>query len=117
MGYTILADSNLDWGQNRYYLQQYLKRNPDVLFLNCSDGRFEIVDGKQFVGVESKKNIIRVVVEVNSLVGITSSAEVFKWLKQNKTPVDHVAYSYLVFELEPKDLQYLLNAEEMAERC
>jgi hypothetical protein len=116
MGYTILADSNLDWGQNRYYLQQYLKRNPDVLFLNCNDGRFEIGDGKQFVGVESK-NIIRVVVEVNRLVGITSSAEVFKWLKQNKIPVDNVAYSYLVFELEPKDLQYLLNAETKAERC
>ncbi len=31
MAYQILADSNLDWGQDGWVLEDFLKRNPDVM--------------------------------------------------------------------------------------
>ena len=54
MAYKILADSNLEWGQNRHYLQRYLRADPGA---KLNPGR--PVDG-------------RIVVGANHLVGITT---------------------------------------------
>ncbi|MBU1062472.1 MAG: glycosyltransferase family 39 protein [Candidatus Omnitrophica bacterium] len=84
--YKLLADSNIDWGQNSWYLRKYREKNPEIKILP----EFP-TSGK-------------IVVSVNHLVGI-SDPERYKWLLQNFEPVDTVAYSYLVYDIFPEDLE------------
>jgi dolichyl-phosphate-mannose-protein mannosyltransferase len=85
LAYRYLADSNLDWGGNEWYLAQYVRRHPGV-----------VVDpGKPQTG--------RIVVPVNILVGI-GLPERYRWLREHFTPVDHIAYSYLVYDVKKEML-------------
>ena len=84
LAYRHLADSNLDWRGNDWYLTEYIHRHPGV-----------IVDPR-------KPTSGRVVVPVNALVGVNRSPDEYKWLRDHFTPVDHIAYSYLVFDV-PKE--------------
>lgn len=84
--YLLLADSNIDWGQNRWYLDSYRKDHPGV-YVNPAGP----VAG-------------RVVVSVNNLVGVWNP-EQYRWLRENFSPVDHVAYSYLVFDVPLERLE------------
>jgi len=82
--YHYLADSNLDWGQDGYYLQRYLDahktqsiaKNPPVPTTGT------------------------VIVNVNSLIGPD-----YQWLRDNYSPVSRVAYSWLVYQVSslPKE--------------
>ena len=82
MAYKILADSNLEWGQNRHYLQRYLRSHP-----GAKVNPRRPVDG-------------RIVVGANDLVGIFSdhSEDEYAWLRDNFEPSDHIAYGWLVFD-------------------
>ena len=80
--YKLLADSNIDWGQNKWYRSEYLKKNPNVHIHPISP-----VEG-------------RVVVSVNELVGM-SNPKKYKWLREKFEPIDHIAYSYLVYDIPP----------------
>lgn len=81
--YRFLADSNVDWGQNRRYLEQYLEGHAD-----------------EEIAVEPDAPVAgRVIVRVNALVGIAAPPEQFAWLRENHEPIDHVGYSWLVFEV------------------
>ena len=84
LAYQHLADSNLDWRGNEWYLTEYIRRHPGV-----------IVDPR-------KPQAGRIVVPVNALVGVNRSPEEYRWLREHFTPVDHVAYSYLVYDV-PKE--------------
>jgi hypothetical protein len=81
LAYRHLADSNLDWRGNEWYLAEYIRSHPDV-----------IVDPR-------KPQAGRIVVPVNALVGINRSPEEYRWLREHFTPVDHIAYSYLVYDV------------------
>ncbi|MEM1168859.1 MAG: glycosyltransferase family 39 protein [Cyanobacteria bacterium P01_H01_bin.35] len=118
MAYTILADSNLDWGQNWSYLFQYLERNPDAKYMICRRNKLKqevnpqkfqvdlVVGGANQEEVNPQKfQADLVVVGANQLLGITTNPKNFQWLRENKKPVDHVAYSHLVFKIEPQDLE------------
>jgi hypothetical protein len=85
LAYRHLADSNLDWRGNEWYLREYIRRHPGV-----------IVDPR-------KPQAGRIVVPVNALVGVNRSPEEYRWLRQHFTPVDHIAYSYLVYDV-PKGM-------------
>jgi len=85
MAYRHLADSNLDWHGNEWYLTEYIRRHPEV-----------IVDPR-------KPQAGRIVVPVNALVGVNRSPEEYRWLRDHFTPVDHIAYSFLVFDV-PKEV-------------
>jgi len=85
LAYQHLADSNLDWRGNEWYLAEYIRRHPDV-----------IVDPR-------KPQAGRIVVPVNALVGVNRSPDEYKWLRDHFTPVDHIAYSYLVYDV-PKEM-------------
>ncbi len=80
MAYKYLADSNLDWGQNRDALERYLEKNPDIIW-----SPDEIVGG-------------RIMVDPNYLVGI-GWPEKYRWLRENFEPVDHLFCSYLIFDV------------------
>lgn len=86
--YKYLADSNLDWGQGRDALEQYLATNPDTTYPTryVRTGRF--------------------IISVNDLVGV-KDPEVYAWLRENFEPVGHVAYSNLLFEITPEEKREL----------
>jgi Dolichyl-phosphate-mannose-protein mannosyltransferase len=81
LAYRHLADSNLDWRGNEWYLVEYVRRHPGV-----------IVDPR-------KPQAGRIVVPVNALVGVNRNPEEYKWLREHFTPADHIAYSYLVYDV------------------
>ena len=85
LAYRYLADSNLDWRGNDWYLTEYVRRHPGV-----------IVDPR-------KPQAGRIVVPVNALVGVNRRPEEYRWLREHFTPVDHIAYSYLVYDV-PKEM-------------
>jgi len=81
LAYRHLADSNLDWRGNEWYLMQYIQRNPGL-----------IIDPR-------KPQAGRIVVPVNALVGVNRDPKEYKWLREHFTPVDHIAYSFLVYDV------------------
>jgi hypothetical protein len=88
MAYRYLADSNLDWGQNAAEKDRYLEQNPDVHW-----SPDDIVAG-------------RVMVDANVLVGV-GYPEKYRWLRENYEPVDHLLYTYLIFDVPERDLASL----------
>jgi hypothetical protein len=81
--YKYLADSNVDWGQSQFFLTEYLKDNSNqTIFVKPS---------RPTEGV--------IVVNVNDLVGVTVDPSRYEWLRKSYEPTDHIAYSWLVYEL------------------
>jgi hypothetical protein len=81
LAYRHLADSNLDWRGNEWYLAEYLRRFPGT-----------IVDPR-------KPQAGRIVVPVNALVGVNRDPEEYRWLREHFAPVDQIAYSFLVYDI------------------
>ncbi len=82
LAYRILADSNLDWGQN----EEYLALHPEVV----KNPRRPVAG--------------RIAVEVNLVTGAAIRARNYPWyaaLREQFEPIDHVAYSYLVYDIPP----------------
>lgn len=107
MSYKFLADSNLDWGQNRNYLDKYLQNNPNAIFMRY-DHKNQLklyIDNQEVnpeqVSLENPINLL--VVEANQLVGVTTDSNRFYWLRSSREPIDHLAYSYLIFKIDAKD--------------
>jgi len=42
-------------------------------------------------------------VPVNALVGVNRNPEEYRWLREHFSPVDHIAYSLLVYDV-PKEM-------------
>jgi hypothetical protein len=115
MAYRHLADSNLDWGGNQWYLDNYVRRHPGT-----------IVDPR-------KPQTGRIVVPVNALVGVNRDPNEYRWLREHFVPVGHVAHSFLIYDVAkerlpqhgdnftaPNDLSASAatdNFEESAARC
>jgi hypothetical protein len=93
--YKYLADSNLDWGQGGYYMEQYKKEHPDVVY--ASD---KIMAGSIYVSVDD-------------LVGITSDPRRFAWLRENFEPVGTVAHQFLIYEVRPADVERLCETKSI----
>jgi hypothetical protein len=87
LAYKILADSNLDWGQNAWIVEDFLKKNPDVIENPAAP----------VVG--------RILVSANLLNGIPRPApnQMF-WLRSRYDPVAHVGYAHLLFAVPASDL-------------
>jgi hypothetical protein len=85
--YRILADSNLDWGQNRAELAVFLETHPDYVF------------------EPETPTAGFVVVGVNRLTGVLGDPETFRWLREGFMPVAHLDYTYLIYDVSPSDLE------------
>lgn len=83
--YKYLADSNVEWGQNGIYLNEYI----------------ENYRGKEQIHVQPWGKCTGIVlVDINNLVGIfRSNREQFKWLRENHEPVGHIGYSWLIYHI------------------
>lgn len=91
--YKILADSNIDWGQNEWYLRAYLKNHPETILH------------------PPVPTTGRIAVTVNKLVGVLAPPEQYRWLRENFEPVDRIAYSYLIYEVTAEDLRKALQKQ------
>lgn len=87
LAYKILADSNLDWGQNRRLVRNFLKKNPDVI-----ENPMARVSG-------------RILVNANLLVGVfRRTPNQMLWLYACHEPVAHVGYADFLFIVRASDL-------------
>jgi 4-amino-4-deoxy-L-arabinose transferase-like glycosyltransferase len=85
--YTILADSNLEWGQAGWYIDRYLEEHPGAV----------LEPGKKTAGT--------LLLSPNSLLGISNKPSTYAWLRENYQPVGTIAFSYLIFEVPEEDLR------------
>jgi 4-amino-4-deoxy-L-arabinose transferase-like glycosyltransferase len=84
--YKVLADSNLDWKQDREWIEAWLADHPGVHFRPAGP-----VTGT-------------VVVPASELVGVTAPEDRYRWLRENLEPVRTLRGSHLVYEVSPEDL-------------
>lgn len=80
-----MADSNLDYRQGEYYLNKFLAGNPAIQYAPQvpASGRF-IISTNNLLDLDGKTN--------------------YQWLRDNFTPVKHLVFAYLIFEVSEKDL-------------
>jgi hypothetical protein len=84
--YRFLADSNLDWEDRRAEIARYMRRHPEL--------KIDVEPERLHPGY--------ILLGANRLLGI-SSPETFRPLRRLE-PVDHVGYSFLLFDVRPADL-------------
>lgn len=93
--YKILADSNLDYGQQEYQLQAYLKAHP----------RATLDPEKPVSGL--------VVASVNNLLGVFGpfhEADRYAWLRDHFEPDDTIARTYLIYHISEEDVNKLCES-------
>jgi hypothetical protein len=115
LAYRYLADSNLDWGGNQWYLAEYIRRHSGVIVdpgypansnLDWGGNRYltQFIRRHARVIVDpGKPQTGRIIVPVNALVGV-GNPEQYRWLREHFTPVDHIAYSFLVYDVKKEML-------------
>jgi hypothetical protein len=107
LSYTVLADSNLDWGQNGRYLLRYLEEHPDAMFSSVDTYLRQLPPERLFDPQRPKPGLV--VIAANELLGLMAPPERYRWIREKLEPIDHVAYSYLVFRIEEQDLPSVLS--------
>jgi hypothetical protein len=90
--YRFLADSNLDWEDRSYDIARYAESHPD----------------RPLVIEPDTPQAGWVLVGANKLVGVYEP-ERYRWLRENFRPVDHVGYSYLLFQVPPDRLRSITS--------
>jgi hypothetical protein len=89
--WRYLADSNLDWEDRTRDIERYQAAHPErPLVLSPRD-----------------PSAGWVLVSANELVGIRDP-ERYRWLRENFLPVEHVGYSYLLFQVPEERLREVL---------
>lgn len=103
-GYKYLIDSNLDWGQNQKYLENYLKENPEAIFNpGCEKTKGKIVlNANEFHGLRQTEDFIKC--ELNKDIAMEFCGKIiglnpncYSWIDSN--PVEFITPSLLVFEV------------------
>jgi hypothetical protein len=85
MTFRLLADSNIDYGQARIYVDRYRAAHPEAAL------------------EPSVPTAGEVIVEVNHLTGVTTGPPWLRWLRENLHPVGDIAHAYLIYQV-PTDL-------------
>jgi hypothetical protein len=93
--FRYLSDSNLNWGQGKYYLQDYFSSHPEAVY---EPGNIES-------GL--------IVMSPDDLVGVTDDPHKFAWLRENFEPIDTVADVYLVYDVSPQALDRLCKTKSV----
>jgi Dolichyl-phosphate-mannose-protein mannosyltransferase len=78
--YTIMGDSNIDYGQGNYWLEKYLQANPEVKMAS------------------SKPEAGKLIIGVNDFLDLYERHN-YDWLNQNFKPVDHLRHCFLIFDV------------------
>jgi hypothetical protein len=102
MAYKYLADSNLDWGQDEFIVQDYLAEHQNV---RRPPKRPRLLN-----------ETTQYYIQVNQLVGVTEDPNSFRWLRENFKPVAAIAPSCLLFEITPEQMQSLCERTTYCDR-
>jgi hypothetical protein len=84
--YKIMADSNLDFGQGGYWLQDYLMKNPEI----------KIPSSKPEAG--------KFILGINAYLDL-DQRHTHAWLSNNFEPVKHFNHCYLIFDISEAALR------------
>jgi hypothetical protein len=100
--YKILADSNVDWGQDKEYVREFKEQHPDAY---VEEGLWHMKKYREkhmdeYLHPQFPDSGL-IVVNVNNFVGIYHPHR-YEWLRQDYEPIEHIAYSYLVFDVSPE---------------
>lgn len=91
--WKLMADSNLEWGQDRWYLREYLGQHPEA----------QLNPKEPAAG--------HLVVRVNQLTGVFLPNR-YRWLRENFEPVGTVRGSYLVYNISQAELDAITRTDE-----
>jgi hypothetical protein len=92
--YRFVADSNIDWGQNRDRIEGWLAaRGVAVSRLDP----LHVLAGPNVLGV-------------NAVAGVFD-AERYRWVRENLRPLDHLGHTYLLYDVSEEDLLRSLDAQ------
>jgi hypothetical protein len=83
--YHIMADSNIDYGQGYFFIQNYLRSHPDTRFADTLPAA-----GKFVIGINDYLDLQR--------------TNKYAWLR-NVEPVGQVAHCYLLLDVTPASLK------------
>ena len=86
LSYKVLADSNLDWGQDTAVVDEFMRTNPDV-----------ILD-------PPAPRAGRILVRANRLTGVGRWSPSLNYLAQHYKPVAQVGYAHFLFVVPAKDM-------------
>ena len=92
--YTVLADSNIDWGQNAWYVDRYMETHPGLI---------------RHPDTPTAGTIL---VNVNRLTGVIGDPKEFRWLREHFVPADHIAHATLVYTISETDLEQIGDAPD-----
>lgn len=96
--YKVLADSNIDWGQNRLSVLQEIERR------GVGSAAFDPIH------ILAGTNIIT----INHLVGVFWDFDRFRWLRDHLAPIAHIQHTALIFEVPPAEFISYLKEERAA---
>ena len=82
--YKVFADSNLDFGQGRFTIEQYFEKHPEVKL-----AAIEPAEGKFVLGI-------------NYYIDLNRTGK-YAWLRKFK-PVSHIEHCFLLFTIRSEDL-------------
>lgn len=91
--YKYLSDSNLSWGQEAYYVKDFLAKHPAAAHALVRPSSGELI------------------VSASELVGVIAPPEAFAWLRNNFEPVGTIAYGVLIYDIRPSDLERLCQTK------
>lgn len=98
-----LLGSNIDWGQNAYFLKQWIEEHPDAspLYVDypCPEGMKQFAEYAMLPPEIPKLGWYAV--GVNELYG---SKKTYEWLKEFE-PVDIIGYSIYIYHVTQEDLE------------
>jgi hypothetical protein len=96
--YKFLSDSNLDYGQDRYQLDAYLKEHPDALVdVDYPRAGHFIIPANRLTGVA---------------LGIKSDPKQYEWLRKNFEPIGTVANYYFIFKISSEEINHLCQTTD-----
>ena len=93
--YKYLSDSNINWGQGKYYLQDYLSKHPEAIY--------------EPDRIESGQ----IIASPDDLIGVTDDPQKFAWLRENFEPAGTVADVYLIYDISQQDLEQLCKIKSI----
>ena len=88
--YKYLADSNLEWGQDTYLLEDYKANNETAL--RAPEIPQIITETKIYY------------VSINRLVGVIDGPENYRWLREHFEPGEIIGNSYFVYHITPEEM-------------
>jgi hypothetical protein len=94
MAYKILADSNIDYGQSEYALNDFLTSHPEAVY-NPTIPTSGLL-----------------VMSINDLVGVFGRPQDFTWLRENFEPDDTIAYTYLIYDISVEEIEALCQTTD-----